>query len=118
MRRSGAIQLWWQDEDFPVAEIARRLGRSSSALWQLLGDEPGARAGVGRKAKLTDGDKYRLAKMVDDMVCEADTKYTVTAAMIQARFRPRVGLSVLCTQPCHSLELPSLSANPRGLIQD
>ena len=68
----------------------RRLGRSFSAVWRLLGDEPGARAGVGRKAKLTDWDKDRLAKMVDDMLCEADTKYTVPAAMIQVRFRPRV----------------------------
>ena len=78
-----------------MAEIARRLGRSSSALWQLLGDEPGARAGVGRKAKLTDGDKDRLAKMVDDMVQEADTKCTMAATMTLARLRPRVAPAAL-----------------------
>ena len=48
---------WKNDEDLPVAEIARRLGRSPSAARRLLGDEPGARSGVGRKAKLMDGDK-------------------------------------------------------------
>ena len=37
-------QTWRQEEDLPVAEIARRLGRSASAVWRFLGEDPGARA--------------------------------------------------------------------------
>ena len=38
-------QTWRQEEDLPGAEIARRLGRSTSAVWRFLGEDPGARAG-------------------------------------------------------------------------
>ena len=81
---------WKEEEDIPVAEIARRLGRTRSSIWRLFGDAPAMKVGVGRKAKLSEEDKDRLVKLVCSMVKTADTRYTVTARMVQARFSPRV----------------------------
>ena len=86
----------WRDEDgVDVAEIARRLHRSESSIWRFLGDPEPAARGVGRKRALSEADKDRLVAMVDDLVQQADTQYTVSAALIQKRFRPKVSFPTL-----------------------
>jgi hypothetical protein len=88
-------RMWSEEDDVPIAEIARRLHRNTSSLWELLGEDEDAVRGVGRAASLTEKDKDRLVALVDDMVEKADTRYTVTIAMIRARFHPKVCQKVL-----------------------
>ena len=88
-------RMWRDEDEVEVAEIARRLHRAESSIWRFLGDaEPGAR-GVGRKRALTDADKDRLVTLVEGLVKEADTKYTVSIGLIQKRFRPKVSFPTL-----------------------
>ena len=90
------VDLWYKEDKESVEEIARRLHRNTSSIWDHLGQEPGtARAGVGRKASLTEDDKDWLVELTEKMIVTAAVRYTVTLRMIQARFRPRVCLRVL-----------------------
>ena len=59
-------RLWYEEDGTQVAEIARRLRRNKSSIWELLGlEEDHERPGVGRKPALTDKDKDRLVKHTD-----------------------------------------------------
>jgi hypothetical protein len=87
--------MWWQEDDVPVAQIAQRLHRNRSTVWDLLRDDEEDRRGVGRHKALTEHDKDHLVELVDKMVLEADTRYTVTLSMIHARFEPKVCERVL-----------------------
>ena len=88
---------WYNKDELAVEEIARRLRRSTTAIWDLLGEEDGEgeTRGVGRKAALTEEDKDRLIEHTETLVKLARVRYTVTQPMIQAMFRPKVCLSVL-----------------------
>ena len=88
-------RLWYNEDETSVEEIARRLRRNKSSIWDLLGDEEGAIRGVGRKAALDEQDKDRLVALTEAMVKKANVRYTVTSGMVQAKFRPRVCIRVV-----------------------
>ena len=89
-------RLWHEEDETPVEEIARRLRRNRSSIWELLGlDEGTERAGVGRKPALTEDDKTRLVTLTENLVKKAKVRYLVTVAMIQALFRPQVSIRVI-----------------------
>ena len=80
--------LWWEEDNESVEEIAPRLRRNKSSIWELFGLGGEERTGVGRKQALTDDDKERLAQVAASMVKTANVRYTVTLKMTQANFRP------------------------------
>ena len=91
-------RLWYEEDETPVEEIARRLRRGRHTIWRMLGEEEGQeRPGVGRKPALTEGDKDRLVEHIAGLVKKAAVRYTVTSAMIHATFRiqPPVCIRVL-----------------------
>ena len=51
-----------------MQEVARRLRRNRSLIWDLLADEFDERLGVGRKPSLTEGDKDRLVALTGKRV--------------------------------------------------
>ena len=88
-------KTWYNDDDIAVEEIARRLRRNPSSIWESLGIDETASRGVGRKAALSEKDKDRLVKLTEKMVKKANVRYMVTQKMIQAEFAPKVCLRVL-----------------------
>ena len=86
---------WIQEEGLAVEEVARRLSRNRSSIWDLLADEFDERPGVGRKPSLTEGDKDRLVALTDKLVKEADVRWLVTAELIQKKFAPKVCIRTL-----------------------
>ena len=84
------VDLWYKEDKESVEEIARRLHRNTSSIWDHLGQEPGtARAGVGRKASLTEDDKDWLVKLTGNIVETAAETYTVRLRIIQSKFGSR-----------------------------
>ena len=61
-------KTWYNDDDIAVEEIARRLRRNPSSIWESLGIDETATRGVGRKAALSEKDKDRLVKLTEKMV--------------------------------------------------
>ena len=61
-------KTWYNDDGIAVEEIARRLRRSPSSIWESLGIDETATRGVGRKAALSEKDKDRLVKLTEKMV--------------------------------------------------
>ena len=88
-------KLWRDEDQESVAEIARRLRRNESSIWDFLKLADGVPRGVGRRAALSDEDKTRLVRMVEQMVREANTRWTATMDLIQRRYRPKVCRRVL-----------------------
>ena len=88
-------KLWHYTDKVHVAEIARRLHRNESTHWDFFKVPDSESRGVGRKAALDDEDTDRLVGLVEEMVTQADTRWTVSMDLIQARFRPRVCRRVL-----------------------
>ena len=82
-------RAWHAAEGVAVEEVARRLRRNRSSIWDLLADEFDERPGVGRKPSLTESDKDRLVALTDKRVEEADVRWLVTAELIQKKFAPR-----------------------------
>lgn len=69
------VDLWYKEDKESVEEIARRLHRNTSSIWDLFGQEPGtARAGVGRKASLTEDDKDWLVELTEKNDCNGGGK--------------------------------------------
>ena len=92
-------RLWYEEDETPVEEIARRLRRGRHAIWRLLGEEEGQeRRGVGRKPVLTEEDKDRLVQHINGLVKKAAVRYTVTAAMIHATFRKQPPVCIRVVQ--------------------
>ena len=89
-------RMWANEDGVAIEEIARRLRRNRSSIWELLSyGHHDDRPGVGRKPALAESDKDRLVRLVDTMVEKADVRWIVTIEMIQARFRPRVCTRVI-----------------------
>ena len=88
-------RLWRETDGESVPEIARRLHRNESSIWDLFGTPKDAPRGVGRHPALTEEDKDRLVALVTKMVKTADTRYTVTIDMIKKAFRKKVCVRVL-----------------------
>ena len=61
-------RLWHNEDKTPVEEIAHRLRRNKSSIWDLFGEEEGVVRGVGRKPALDEGDKDRLVELTESMV--------------------------------------------------
>ena len=80
------VDVWYEEDKEAVEEIARRLHRNRSSIWEHLGQKPGTvRARVGRKPSLTEDDKDRLVKLIEKMIETAALRYTGTLRMIQAK---------------------------------
>ena len=90
-------RMWIKEEGESVEEVARRLRRNRSSIWELLADDLDERPGVGRKVALTEEDKDRLVVLTDKLVERADVRWLVTAAMIQMKFYPKVSTRTLLT---------------------
>ena len=66
-------------------DIAKALGRNKSSVTRLLGLKKATT--MGRPVLLSDGQKDRLGKIVEEMVEKADADYEVTLPMIHRRSR-------------------------------
>ena len=87
-------KTWYNDDDIAVEEIARRLRRNPSSIWESLGIDETATRGVGRKAALSEKDKDRLVKLTEKMVKKANVRYMVTQKMIDKYYKVDKKLSL------------------------
>ena len=73
-----------------MEEVARRLRRNCSSIWDFLARELDERVDVGRKKALDESGKDRLVALTDKMVKKADVRWLVTAEFTQQNFTPKI----------------------------
>ena len=87
-------KAWYNDDQLPPSQIAKRLGRNKSSLTRLLVKQT-KRKPQGRRRALSKARVDVLEKRLHKLVVKADKQYTVTVAMLKKSARIKASERVI-----------------------
>ena len=85
---------WYSDEQLSPSTIAQRLGRDRSVMTRLLVKKV-TRKRQGRPRVLTEAQVDFLERRLDELVREANCKYTVTVLMLKKSARVKASVRAI-----------------------